>query len=95
MRFSLPIIALFAANALAIDISGAPQCAQTCLINNQGQSTCDPNAVEATCFCADKAFYNVIQSCVLSGCQFSDVLKTLTWYNGICPSSRKARTLRV
>lgn len=47
---------------------------QKCLRDNQGSSTCDPNAVAYTCFCADKAFYNKIQTCVLAGCSLTDAV---------------------
>ncbi|KAK3202530.1 hypothetical protein GRF29_161g1466705 [Pseudopithomyces chartarum] len=74
MRFSIPSILVLATTALAVDISGAPACAQKCLRDNQGSSTCDPNAVAYTCFCADKAFYNKIQTCVLAGCSLTDAV---------------------
>ncbi|CAI6333015.1 unnamed protein product [Periconia digitata] len=95
MRFSIPVVALFAANVLAVDISGAPQCAQTCLLDNQSQSACDPDAADATCFCADTAFYSLVSACVLGSCESGDILATLTWYGETCPSKRKARMLRV
>ncbi|KAF2680116.1 hypothetical protein K458DRAFT_393091 [Lentithecium fluviatile CBS 122367] len=83
MRFT-SIIALFAAGAVAVDISGAPACAQTCLTDNQGVSACDPDATEYTCFCADTNYYNAVQSCVLAGCSFGDAIATLNWYNTVC-----------
>ncbi|KAF1957316.1 hypothetical protein CC80DRAFT_547230 [Byssothecium circinans] len=84
MRFSIPAIALFASAALAIDISGAPPCAQACLTDNANQSACDPNATEYTCFCADTNYYSLVQSCVLATCSFPDAVATLNWYNSVC-----------
>ncbi|KAK7190131.1 hypothetical protein DPSP01_007968 [Paraphaeosphaeria sporulosa] len=84
MRFSLSAVALLVTAVAAVDISGAPACAQTCLQDNQGLSTCDPNATEYTCFCADTAFYSAVQQCVLADCSLTDAVATLTWYNSVC-----------
>ncbi|OCL12610.1 hypothetical protein AOQ84DRAFT_372929 [Glonium stellatum] len=87
MRFSIITVLVAAAStALAIDISEAPACAQTCLTDNAGSSTCDPTATSPTCFCADTNYYNLVANCVASTCSTADVLATLTWYDTTCPT---------
>ncbi|ORX96157.1 hypothetical protein BCR34DRAFT_607718 [Clohesyomyces aquaticus] len=85
MRFSIAAaLAVLSVSVAAVDISGAPACMQTCLTKNQGSSTCDPAATDFTCFCADTKFYNVVSSCVLSGCDLTNALASLSWYNKVC-----------
>ncbi|KAF2637720.1 hypothetical protein P280DRAFT_471898 [Massarina eburnea CBS 473.64] len=86
MRFSFPVVALFAASVLALDFSGAPACAQTCFIDSEGVADCDPNATEFTCFCADNNFYNAVYTCVRATCSQEDALVALAWHDTVCPS---------
>ncbi|KJZ76181.1 hypothetical protein HIM_04263 [Hirsutella minnesotensis 3608] len=71
MQFKSALI-LFAASAMASDLSGLPECAKKCVTDNFGRSGCkDPS--DQACLCKSKAYKEAVISCVVKSCNGSDV----------------------
>ncbi|KAI0017057.1 hypothetical protein F4780DRAFT_782682 [Xylariomycetidae sp. FL0641] len=79
------ILAAFTAVAVAVDISGAPPCAQKCLVDNQKVSHCDPNDMDLSCYCTDANYYAACMPCIAGGCSGPDMAMFLNWYAQECP----------
>ncbi|KAE9369718.1 hypothetical protein N431DRAFT_485568 [Stipitochalara longipes BDJ] len=85
MQFPSLLAALFATAAttvLAQNLTGLPDCAQTCFTDNFANSACADTDI--ACLCADSTFFGDVEVCVLTDCDTDDTETTLAWATTEC-----------
>ncbi|KAF4637945.1 hypothetical protein G7Y89_g150 [Cudoniella acicularis] len=64
------VLALATAVMAQIDLSGLPDCAQVCFVDNLVNTAC--NSTDIVCLCGDSTYFTDTEVCVLTDCDTAD-----------------------
>ncbi|KAF3931656.1 hypothetical protein ABW20_dc0108864 [Dactylellina cionopaga] len=85
MKFSTAIVIFSAAAVISAQIDSGPalpKCAESCIEDGLGSSSCDPS--DFACQCSDTAALGAVMTCVQSSCDASQIPTIIAAAAAIC-----------